>query len=110
MANNQVVYYSFDLAKEILELAYVLTAHKVQGNEFSHVINIIPFAKTRLGRNYIYSSFTRAKKKLYIFGKMEHFNNSIESEPKSRNTKMLRLFEQNKNSKKVTQTAIDFGE
>ena len=110
VANNQVVYYSFDLAKEILELAYVLTAHKVQGNEFSHVINIIPFAKTRLGRNYIYSSFTRAKKKLYIFGKMEHFNNSIESETKSRNTKMLRLFEQNKNSKKITQSTIDFGE
>ena len=107
-ANNQVVYYTFDLAKELLELAYVLTAHKVQGNEFSNVINIIPFAKTKLGRNYIYSSFTRAKKKLYIFGKMEHFNNSIESEVRGRNTKMLRLFEQNKNTKKLIQSTIEF--
>ena len=86
----------------------MLTAHKVQGNEFSHVINIIPFAKTKLGRNYIYSSFTRAKKKLYIFGKMEHFNNSIESEVRGRNTKMLRLFEQNKNTKKLIQSTIEF--
>lgn len=94
--SGQIVRYDSTQAHDFLKPAYVLTAHKVQGNEFKTVVNIIPFVKTNIvGRRYLYSSFTRAKENLYIIGKREYFDSGLEEEPKRRNTKLYKLFKDN---------------
>lgn len=89
---GQIVKYDAIQAHALLKPAYVLTAHKVQGNEFKTVVNIIPFVKTQIGRKYLYSSFTRAKDRLYVIGKREYFDKGLEEETKRRNTKIYKLF------------------
>lgn len=91
-ANSQIVLYNKTTMSALVELAYVLTAHKVQGNEFDTVINIIPFKKSSMDRRYLYSSFTRAKNKLYILGKREYLDKALIDDVKKRNTKTYKLF------------------
>lgn len=67
---KQEVTYKLDLLQEgYLSLAYVLTAHKCQGNEFKDVVMTSSFSDIHmLNANYLYSAMTRAKENLYIVG------------------------------------------
>lgn len=67
-ANGESITYSTQDATKNLELAYVLTAHKVQGNEFDDVLMIIPERSNMLTKKYIYSAFTRAKYNVWVLG------------------------------------------
>jgi len=62
--------YEYDILKEnYLGLAYVLTAHKCQGNEFKDVIMSVTHTDSyMINANYLYSAMTRAKENLYIVG------------------------------------------
>ncbi|MEG2204860.1 MAG: ATP-binding domain-containing protein, partial [Oscillospiraceae bacterium] len=60
--------YSFDMLNE-LELAYAVTIHKSQGNEFDAVIIPLVGRHRRLHyRNLLYTAVTRAKKLLILVG------------------------------------------
>jgi len=55
---------------EKIKLAYILTVHKTQGNEFNYVILpfINQFGKNMLQRNLLYTAITRAKQKVIVIG------------------------------------------
>lgn len=63
------VAFPVELAAERLRLAYAITVHKCQGNEFDHII--MPIVKTQgrmLQRNLLYTAVTRARKCVWLFG------------------------------------------
>lgn len=64
--DDRTCVYSFDSLNE-LELAYAVTVHKSQGNEFEAVILVIGDRSPRLlYRNLLYTGITRAKKLLIL--------------------------------------------
>ena len=82
-----VVFDSSEALKD-LTLAYCVTIHKVQGDEYDKII--MPWVKgynIQLVRNLIYTGITRAKKGVYMLGHMEAVNKAIaNNEVKKRNT------------------------
>ena len=61
-----------------LTLAYAISIHKSQGNEFDNVIlPILPGYGRMLRKKLIYTAVTRAKKKLIILGSTESLANSL---------------------------------
>lgn len=66
--DSKVAVYNFDLLKQ-LELAYAITVHKSQGNEFKSVVMPIVCGSTEFyNRNLLYTGITRAKEMLIIVG------------------------------------------
>lgn len=64
--------YTFEMAKE-LELAYAITIHKSQGNEFPAVIIPVLGKKTEFyNRNLLYTGITRAKEMIILVGTSQH--------------------------------------
>lgn len=76
---NQIVCYEYDLLKDgYLGLAYVLTAHKCQGNEFKDVIMTVVYSDIMMiNPNYLYSAITRAKANLHIVGELNSLLNGL---------------------------------
>lgn len=67
--DQRLVYYSFDMANEQLDLAYAITVHKSQGSEFEAVIIPVIGGYDKLYyRNLLYTAVTRAKQILIIVG------------------------------------------
>ena len=63
---------------ENLTLAYAMSIHKSQGNEFDNVIMpILPSYTTMLRKKLIYTGVTRAKKKLIILGDINSLNGAL---------------------------------
>ena len=61
-----------------LTLAYAMSIHKSQGNEFQNVIMpILPSYTTMLRKKLIYTGVTRAKKKLIILGDINSINTGV---------------------------------
>jgi exodeoxyribonuclease V alpha subunit len=61
-------FYTFDQVNE-LELAYAITAHKSQGNEFDTVVILLIGRHRKLHyRNLLYTAVTRARRRLVIVG------------------------------------------
>lgn len=82
---------SIEEAIEKLKLAYALTVHKIQGQEYPYII--LPFinqyGKNMLQRNLLYTAITRAKKKVIIIGHGSAIEKAIEnSSVHKRNTKL----------------------
>lgn len=72
LIDDKYVSYTFEIAAQELELAYAVTVHKSQGNEFTAVI--IPVLDTvpmLCYRNLFYTGITRAKKLLILVGEKE---------------------------------------
>lgn len=90
---NQIVKYDRQLLKnDYLGLAYVLTAHKCQGNEFKDVIMIVNSEdRYMLNSNYLYSAMTRAKENLYIIGELKAMVNSLKNKNIKDRQTVLRL-------------------
>ncbi len=69
--------YTFDMLTEI-DLAYAITVHKSQGNEFEAVIIPITGTHSRLYyRNLLYTAVTRAKKLLVIVGQQASIHQMV---------------------------------
>lgn len=66
---HEVHYNSSELHEQI-KLSYAITIHKSQGNGYDNVIVVIPHNSNPifLNKNMLYTSITRAKKKVYIIG------------------------------------------
>ena len=82
--DDRLAEYSFDMAGE-LELAYAVTVHKSQGNEYDAVILPLAEGKSRLYyRNLLYTAVTRAKKLLILLGSREAVHYMVHNHKKTR--------------------------
>ncbi|MBE6907923.1 MAG: ATP-dependent RecD-like DNA helicase [Ruminococcaceae bacterium] len=82
--DDRTAEYSFDMANE-LELAYAITVHKSQGNEYDAVILPLMAGKSRMYyRSLLYTAVTRAKKLLIILGSRETVCYMVDNHRKSR--------------------------
>ncbi len=74
-----------------LELAYAITVHKSQGNEFDAVIMPLIGLPPQLAyRNLLYTAVTRAKKHMIIVGSKNQLDSMIENNKKSRRYSALK--------------------
>lgn len=76
-----------------MELAYAITVHKSQGNEFNAVI--IPLYNNPpqlLYRNLLYTAVTRAKKMLIIVGSTNTLYRMVENNKKTLRYSALKDF------------------
>lgn len=74
-----------------LELAYAITVHKSQGNEFDAVIMPLIGLPPQLAyRNLLYTAVTRAKKHMIIVGKPEELQGMIANNKKSKRYSALK--------------------
>lgn len=75
--DGRIATYTFEMAKE-LELAYAITIHKSQGNEFNAVI-IPVLAKDNefYNRNLLYTGITRARQILVLVGSPQCVANMV---------------------------------
>jgi len=76
---SSLVYtYSFDEARERLQLAFAITIHKSQGLEYDVVI--FPYTLSfynQLHRNLLYTAVTRASKRVFIIGDVKAIQKAI---------------------------------
>jgi exodeoxyribonuclease V alpha subunit len=88
---GKTIEYSFEQLDE-LTLAYAMTIHKSQGNEFKAVI--VPVAMSHyimLQRNLLYTAVTRARELLIIVGEMKALGIAVRNdEVRERNTLLRR--------------------
>ncbi|MBQ8026724.1 MAG: ATP-dependent RecD-like DNA helicase [Clostridia bacterium] len=76
-----------------LELAYAVTVHKSQGNEFEAVVMPVLNAPELLSyRNLLYTAVTRAKKLMIIVGNEEQVYRMGRNDKKARRYSALRYF------------------
>lgn len=71
----------YSQAKRIMVLAYAMTCHKAQGQEWDYVI--FPFHEMfsiQLQRNLLYTAVTRAKKKVFVFGQWKALRRAIHND------------------------------
>jgi len=74
-----------------LELAYAITVHKSQGNEFDAVIMpLIGLPQQLSYRNLLYTAVTRAKKHMIIVGSVEEMRSMIANNKKSKRYSALK--------------------
>ncbi|MCI1964672.1 MAG: ATP-dependent RecD-like DNA helicase [Oscillospiraceae bacterium] len=82
--DDRVVAYESETAAE-LELAYAMTVHKSQGNEFpAVVIPMFHIAPQLSYRNLLYTAVTRAKSLLILIGTPETVRAMVENNRKTR--------------------------
>lgn len=82
--DDRTVEYSFDMVNE-LELAYAITVHKSQGNEYDAVILPLMAGRSRMYyRSLLYTAVTRAKKLLIILGSRQTVHYMVDNHRKSR--------------------------
>lgn len=92
MIDDKEVLYDMEEAGE-LELAYAMTIHKSQGNEFPAVIiPMFPGPKQLSYRNLLYTAITRAKELLILVGEKECVYQMVENDRKTRRYSALCLF------------------
>lgn len=81
--DDRQVFLSFDQLSE-LELAYAITVHKSQGNEFEVVVIPLVGRHPRLSyRNLLYTAVTRAKKLLILVGRRQTIAAMVENDRKT---------------------------
>jgi exodeoxyribonuclease V alpha subunit len=76
--NSEPTVYDNLEASEEMVLAYCVTVHKSQGNEFPYVLMpMVESFSIQLQRNLFYTAVTRAKKKVMVFGHARALNKAI---------------------------------
>lgn len=85
MIDDKAVTYTFEQAAEELELAYAVTVHKSQGNEFTAVIMpVLDTVPMLTYRNLFYTGITRAKTLLILVGSRQKITEMIENDRRTR--------------------------
>lgn len=85
------VEFPFDTATAKLRLAYAVTVHKSQGNEFDTIIMPIVRSQGRmLQRNLLYTAVTRARRAVWLIGEVEAVERAVNNNQViQRNTALL---------------------
>lgn len=90
--DDRTANYTIDQATD-LELAYAVTVHKSQGNEFDAVIMpVIGVVPMLAYRNLLYTAVTRAKKMMLLVGTAGQINAMAENNRKARRYSALCYF------------------
>lgn len=90
--DDRVVLYDAESAAE-LELAYAMTVHKSQGNEFPAVVMpMYPGPPQLYYRNLLYTAITRAKSLLILVGTRRTVQTMVENDKKTRRYTGLSYF------------------
>lgn len=93
LVDDREVLYDFEHAAAELELAYAVTVHKSQGNEFTAVIMpVFPGAPQLSYRNLLYTGITRAKKLLILVGRRSAVAVMVANDRKTRRFSGLMRF------------------
>lgn len=97
--DDHIAEYAFEMANE-LELAYAVTVHKSQGNEYDAVILPLGDGRSRMYyRNVLYTAVTRAKKLLIIVGSRGAVQYMVENHKKTRRyTNLVYLLDEIENA------------
>ncbi len=83
--DDKEVTYTYENAASELELAYAVTVHKSQGNEFTAVIiPVIDTPPQLTYRNLFYTAVTRAKHLLILVGSRQKIAMMVENDRKTR--------------------------
>ncbi len=91
--DDREVLYDFEHAANELELAYAVTVHKSQGNEFNAVVMpVFPGAPQLSYRNLLYTGVTRAKKLLILVGTRSEVERMVENDRRTRRFSGLKYF------------------
>lgn len=91
--DDREVLYDLEHAAMELELAYAVTVHKSQGNEFNAVLlPMYPGAPQLSYRNLLYTGITRAKRLLILVGRRSAIEGMVENDRKTRRFSGLRYF------------------
>lgn len=92
---DALVEISMDVAPKTLKLAYCVTVHKSQGEEFETVI--LPLVRSHgrmLQRNLFYTAITRARNKVWLLGESDAVYKAVaNARVQQRNTVFGRLIE-----------------
>jgi exodeoxyribonuclease V alpha subunit len=82
-----------------LSLAYCISIHKAQGNEYDEIILFLPSnSDFFIDNKILYTAITRPKKKLWIISDLKTINNAIDlTRVKTRQTKLKELLTNSKN-------------
>ena len=84
------LYDSILLGAGVLEMAYCLTTHKVQGSEYKAVLLPVSSAHTiMLNAQWLYTAVTRAKQKVILVGQKYIFEKCCKSMPETKRTTVL---------------------
>lgn len=90
--DDRMVLYELETAAE-LELAYAMTVHKSQGNEFTAVVMPMFQGAPQLSyRNLLYTAITRAKSLLILVGSQKAIQRMVENDKKMRRYSGLYYF------------------
>ncbi len=93
LVDDREVLYDFEHAALELELAYAVTVHKSQGNEFTAVIMpVFPGVPQLSYRNLLYTGITRAKKLLILVGRRSAIADMVANDRKTRRFSGLMRF------------------
>ncbi|MCY1714205.1 ATP-dependent RecD-like DNA helicase [Caproiciproducens galactitolivorans] len=92
LMDDRVVLYELETAAE-LELAYAMTVHKSQGNEFPAVVMPMYLGAPQLSyRNLLYTAITRARSLLILVGTRRTIQTMIDNNKKTRRYTGLSYF------------------
>ena len=93
LVDDRYVLYEVDHALRSLELAYAVTVHKSQGNEFPAVIIPVLGTVPQLSyRNLLYTGVTRAKSTLILIGQPENVRRMVNNDKRTRRFSALLKF------------------
>lgn len=77
---DMLVEFPFGVAVSRLKLAYAISIHKSQGNEFDTVILPVVRSQGRmLQRNLLYTAMTRARKRVWLLGEEDAIRRAVEN-------------------------------
>lgn len=69
-----IVHYSAEGIRDLLDLSYALSIHKVQGMEYENVVVVMSFSHLiMLNTKLLYTAITRAKKQCILIGESGAF-------------------------------------
>lgn len=91
MVDERIIEFMAEEAEEKLRLAYSLTVHRSQGQEYPYIVLpfINQFGRNMLQRNLLYTAITRAKEKVIVIGHGSALERAINNASVSRrNTKL----------------------
>ena len=93
LVDDRYVLYELDHALRSLELAYAVTVHKSQGNEFPAVIIPVLGTVPQLSyRNLLYTGVTRAKSTLILIGQPDNVRRMVNNDERTRRYSALLKF------------------
>lgn len=93
MVDDHVVRYDLETAYGELELAYAVTVHKSQGNEFSAVVMpVLGTSSFLCYRNLFYTAITRAKNTLVLVGSQQEIQSMVKNNQRTKRYTGLEIF------------------